>query len=124
MSCRGGMIGAWLGLLALVDACDLGSSSRTDGALPSAGSGSLSSAAGRGGADGTGAGNAGQSASSGALGMALAGAGAGAASGAGVAGAPAAAPGQLRDFLGDPGFPDSFWQPAGAGESQVDPAPL
>ncbi|MDF3069013.1 MAG: hypothetical protein K0R38_4614 [Polyangiaceae bacterium] len=30
----------------------------------------------------------------------------------------------LRDFLGDPDFPDDFWQPAAAGESQVDPAPL
>ena len=113
------MIGAWLGLLSLASACDLGSSSNSNssgGAFPSGGSGSVSAASGRSGGGGGGGGSAGQSANSGAAGIA------GSPSNAGAAGTTAAAPGQLRDFLGDPGFPDSFWQPAGAGESQVDPA--
>jgi CubicO group peptidase (beta-lactamase class C family) len=33
-------------------------------------------------------------------------------------------PGNLLDFLGDARYPDSFWQPAGASEEQVDPVPL
>jgi CubicO group peptidase (beta-lactamase class C family) len=53
-----------------------------------------------------------------------AGGAAGVAGSANVAGGGGAARGVLRDFLGDPDFPDDFWQPAASGEAQVDPAPL
>jgi CubicO group peptidase (beta-lactamase class C family) len=33
-------------------------------------------------------------------------------------------PGVLRDYLGNPAFPDDFWRPASFAESNVDPAPL
>ncbi|RYZ03355.1 MAG: class C beta-lactamase-related serine hydrolase [Myxococcales bacterium] len=54
----------------------------------------------------------------------MAGAARGATSGAGGGGGAATAEGMLRDFLGDSEFPDDFWQPAAAGESDIDPAPL
>ena len=44
--------------------------------------------------------------------------------GAGAAGSMATSSGVLRDFLSDPAFPDSFWQPASASEAQIDPAPV
>jgi len=102
------LLGALLGFLSLASACG-GSSKTVDdgagGALLGGGSGVPSSAAGSGVG---GSGGAGQSAVGGSV---------------SVAGGPATA-GALRDFLGDPNFVDSFWQPAGVGESKIDPAPL
>jgi CubicO group peptidase (beta-lactamase class C family) len=112
MSCRGGLGGALLGLLTLASACDVGDSSSSSnpagsaGALHGAGSTSIGGAPGIGGSAGVESGAA--------AGTNLA----GATNSSGTAGTAVAAPGQLRDYLGDPGFPDSFWQPASA-ESQV-----
>lgn len=71
-----------------------------------------------------GVGGAGSDAGRFAGGRAGAGIGAAGAAGSATSGGGAAALGTLRDFLGDPAFPDDFWQPAGGGEVQVDPAPL
>ena len=43
---------------------------------------------------------------------------------AGAGGAAVGAPGQLRDYLGNAAFPDSFWRAQSASEANVDPAPL
>ena len=117
-----GLAGTLLALTLFTSGCDVGQHTVIPG---SAGSGEMH-AGGRGPVGGTsnsaagGAGDAGQPASSGA---ANGGAG-GSFSSAGAAAAPTASPGVLKDFLGDSGFPDSFWQPAAAGDSHVDPAPL
>ena len=118
MNCRRGVVGALLGLQVFAAAC-------SGTVVDHSGSDSHGGDSGRVGAIGGSAatselgGSSGQSAQSGATGFA-----GGGASGVSGAGAPSASPGQLHDFLGDPGFPDSFWKPASAGESQLDLAPL
>ena len=118
MGGRFGLVGVWLGLLGMTAAC----SGRVADAPPgSAGSASGGEPAAAGGAPfggaGTVAGSAGQLQSGGAAGL-------GAAGSAGTLGAAGASPGKLTNFLGDPSYPDSFWQPASGTESQVNPAPL
>ena len=113
-----GVLGAWFGLGLLAIACSgrarIGGDSSAGSAGESASAGAAPSAgAATGGAS---AGSAGQGAHGGA-------AGAGAAGGRDTGTAGSAA-GVLRDFLGDPAFPDSFWQPAAPSESPVDSAPL
>src|SRR6478735_2611256 len=119
MASHGGWRGALLGVLWLVYGCDLASASVGVGA----GAGGLGGALQGGGAPSatgavSGAGTAGQGVNGGA-GNAAAGA-----ANAGAAGTAVPVAGKLRDFLGEPAFPDSFWQPASASEGQVDPAPL
>jgi len=103
-----------LGLTLLVSGCDVGDSSR------SSGNGGAANGAGNasGGASAA-VGIAGQPSSSGAAGTAS-----GSSGSSGSAGADSASAGQLRDFLGDSAFPDSFWQPAAAAESKIQLAPL
>src|SRR3954462_4025833 len=98
MAFRRGRLAGFLALLSFALACGgtVGPGSGTGGELL-AGSGPVGSGAGAGGV------SAGQVAGSGAAGAATA----GASSSSGAAGTNAAAPGKLRDFLGDPSFPDS-----------------
>ncbi|HKO46684.1 MAG TPA: serine hydrolase domain-containing protein [Polyangiaceae bacterium] len=115
-----GLLGGVLALFTLAAACG---GRATTAAAGSGGSGGEwqragSSSAGVASSGKGGAGSAGQPLTSGAPGM---GAG-GSVSNAGAAGSSSEAPGVLRDYLGDPEFPDSFWQPASPG--LVDPAPL
>ncbi len=110
MSCTVGLTG--LGLLLLAFSCS--------GRTADSPGGSAGEASGKGGEQVGGVGGAGSDAGRSAGGAA----GVGIAGSANSAGGGAAARGTLRDFLGDPDFPDDFWQPAAGGESQVDPAPL
>jgi CubicO group peptidase (beta-lactamase class C family) len=116
VSWKFGVLGATLTSLLMSSACsgratnDIAGSAGSSGQLHSAGAGPAGGAAG----------SAGQSLTSG-------GAGVGAASSGGAPGAAGSAPsspGTLRDFLGDPSYPDSFWQAAGGGDSHLDPVPL
>ncbi|MEI9952092.1 MAG: serine hydrolase [Pseudomonadota bacterium] len=117
MRAPGGLVGALFALLTFASACV---PTPVEGSAGSSSAGGALVAVAAGGGGG-GAGSAGQPASGGTAGSAVG----GSVSNAGAPGSSTApSPGTLRDFLSDPGFPDSFWQPAGVGESKIDPAPL
>jgi CubicO group peptidase (beta-lactamase class C family) len=119
VSFRVGFVRALVGLQLLASGC----SARTIDGVDNLG-GSAGEASGKGGehVGGTSGGGGAASGAGRSSGGGVAGAGvAGSANSAGEGGA---AVGTLRDFLGDPNFPDGFWQPAADGESQVNPAPL
>jgi Beta-lactamase len=110
-----------LGLLSLVASCSGRTTNVGDGPPGMAGSAGQSYTAG----GGTLGGPAGQGAVAGNAGQIdSGGSGVGTAGSAGAVGVAGASAGTLRDYLGDPAFPDSFWRPASGAESQLDAAPL
>jgi len=111
---RVGWGGAALALSFFSVACDIGAHAGVSGVGGAAGA---VHGAGSGPVAGAPAGGAGQSSNGGTLSSA-------GGSAVSSAGSSSASPGTLRDYLADPAYPDDFWQPASAGESQVDPAPL
>ena len=120
-----GLLAALVALLLLASACGgramttpTAEVSSSSGGAALGGGGPIVGGAGNG--EGGVGNNGGQPVPNGSAGMSLG----GSANSAGAAGASAGSPGSLRDFLGDPIYPDSFWKPASFAESKIDPAPL